>query len=146
MKQSQGNTHILFLDGECLFCQRSARFLHRWDHPGDIRFAALQGKTASLLPDDWKQLTDECGHPAGTAVLIENAGQSNERRWRSADAILRALRLTKSLFSPLWMLYYLPRWIKNGGYRFIARHRHRLAWGKNTCQLPEQDFKDKFLP
>lgn len=138
--------HILFLDGECVICQRSARLLHKWDRVGEVYFSTLQGKTAAMLPAEWKRLTDERGRPAGTAVLVENAGRSDERRWRSADAILRSLRLTQSILSVFWVIHIIPRFIKDGGYRFIARNRHRLSWGKRSCPLPDQDFKDKFLP
>ncbi len=146
VKQPQSIKHILFLDGKCLFCQRSARLLNKWDRSGNIYFTTLQGETASMLPDDWKSLTDEQGRPAGTAVLVENADRHDERRWRSADAILRSFRLTGSVFSIFWIFHFVPRSIKNGIYRFIARNRHRLTWGKRSCPLPDQDFKNKILP
>ncbi len=138
--------HILFLDGECLFCQRSARMLRRWDHGNVIYFSALQGETAEMLPDDWKNLSDEHGRPVGSAVLIENSGSATERRWREADALLSALRLTHRLLSIFWIFHYTPGFLKNGIYRCIARNRHRLSWGKRSCPLPDQDFKDQFLP
>jgi hypothetical protein len=90
--------HILFLDGECVICQRSARLLHKWDRVGEVYFSTLQGKTAAMLPAEWKRLTDERGRPAGTAVLVENAGRSDERRWRSADAIFDSRRVFLAYF------------------------------------------------
>ena len=138
--------HILFLDGECLFCQRSARMLHKFDHKKNLYFSTLQGETAAMLPDDWKILTDVRGRAAGTAVLIENAEQPDERRWQSADAILRSLKLTGSLMRVFWTFHYIPGWLKNEIYHFIARNRHRLTFGQQTCPLPDQDFKDRFLP
>jgi len=138
--------HILFLDGDCLFCQRSARILHGLDAKGNLYFSTLQGETAALLPDDWKILTDEHNFPAGTAVLIENSGSATELRWKEADAILRALSLTHRLLSIFWIFHYTPSFLKNSIYRCIARNRHRLIWGKGSCPLPDQDFKDQFLP
>ncbi|MCP5538092.1 MAG: DUF393 domain-containing protein [Akkermansiaceae bacterium] len=143
---SEPDRHILFLDGECLFCQTSARVLYRWDRSKKIYFSTLQGETAGRLPDDWKKLTDDHGRPAGTAVLIENANQPDERQWRSADAILRSLKLTGSILAVFWVFSYVPGAIKNGLYRLLARNRHRLTWGKRSCPLPEQDFKKRFLP
>lgn len=138
--------HILFLDGECLFCQKSARLLNRWDRSSVIYFSTLQGETASMLPDDWRTVVDPTGKPSGTAVLIENSGSSTERRWREADAILRALSLTHRLLSIFWIFHYTPGFLKNGIYRCIARNRHRLSWRKRSCPLPDQQFKDQFLP
>jgi len=138
--------HILFLDGDCLFCQRTARLLHRWDRTKKIHFSTLQGATASILPSDWKNTVDAQGQPTGAAVLVECAGQANERRWRSADAILRSLLLTKSFWAVCWLFHYTPGFLKHGLYNLIARNRHRLRWGKKTCPLPSQAFKDQSLP
>ena len=136
----------MFLDGDCLFCQRTARLLHRWDHSEKIYFSTLQGETASALPPNWRNTVDAQGRPTGAAVLIECAGQTNERRWRSADAILRSLLLTKSFWAVCWLFHYTPGFLKNGLYNLIARNRHRLSWGKKTCPLPSQAFKDQSLP
>ena len=138
--------HVIFLDGGCLFCQRTARLLHRWDRTKKIHFSTLQGETASTLPPSWRNTVDAQGQPNGAAVLIECAGQANERRWRSADAILRALLLTKSLFAVCWLFHYIPGFLKDALYNLVARNRHRLTWGKKTCPLPSQAFKEKFLP
>lgn len=137
--------HILFLDGDCVFCQKSAQLLYRWDRTQMIHFSALQGDTATMLPSDWKNTTDANGRPSGNAVLVECAGQTNESRWRGADAILRSLLLTRSWWALCWVFYYIPGFLKHRLYSLIARNRHRLVRDK-TCPLPGPSFKDRFLP
>lgn len=98
-----------------------------------------------MLPMDWRNTTDAKGRPAGNAVLVERAGQASESRWRGADAILRALLLTKSPLAPCWVFYYLPRFLKDACYGIVSRKRHRLV-RDNRCPLPSQSFRDKSLP
>lgn len=138
--------NILFLDGDCLFCQRSARLLHRWNRRNNLFFATLQGETAALLPAGWKSHADEKGRPAGAAVLMEHAGCPDQRCWRGADAVLRAFYLTGGVRTALWLLHYTPRFLKSGMYHLIARNRHQLMQARGSCPLPEQDFKDQFMP
>ena len=138
--------HVLFLDGECLLCQRSARLLHHIDRSGKMHFSPLQGATAAILPQEWKQLTDSDGHAAGSAVLVENLNQQNERRWRGADALLRSLWLTRSVFSLCWPAHLLPRFFKQGIYKLLAKNRYRLTESQKTCPVPDMPFKDRILP
>ena len=138
--------NILFLDGDCLFCRRSARLLHRWNRRNNLFFATLQGETAAMLPADRVSLTDARGRPAGAAVLMEHAGCPDQRCWSGADAVLRAFYLTGGIRSALWLLHYTPRFLKSGMYHLIARNRHHIARTRGICPLPEQDFKDQFMP
>jgi len=137
--------HILFLDGDCVMCQKTAQRLYRWDLTQTIFFSALQGQTASMLPSNWRNTTDAKGRPSGNAVLVERAGQDNECRWQGANAILRSLLLTKSPLALCWIFYYIPGFLKNRFYGLVARNRHRLISNK-SCPLPSQSFKDRFLP
>ena len=137
--------HILFFDGDCLFCQKTAQILYRWDNTQTTYFTSLQGETASMLPPTWRNTTDTKGRASGNAVLIESCGQSDELRWRGANATLRALYLTRGPLAIFWIFYFLPDFLKNTVYDFIARNRHRLS-GNKSCPLPNQCFRDRLLP
>lgn len=138
--------HILFLDGECLLCRRTAYLLHRLDRSKKIRFSTLQGETAEMLPPEWRTLTDDDGIPSGNVILAECTENDEARYWEGANAILRALKLSESWVSPCWIFYYLPETIKNALYRMIARKRHELRCANSTCPAPTQSFKDASLP
>ncbi|BDS06117.1 hypothetical protein NT6N_11570 [Oceaniferula spumae] len=142
----QSPNNILFLDGDCMFCQQSATMLHRLDKRGRLHFAPLQGETARILPEAWRQLEDTNNQASGAAVLTEYYGSDRQMHWRGADAILRSLYLTGGIFKIFWPLHWLPRWIKSPAYQFIARHRHRLKFGKESCSLPDAKFREHMLP
>lgn len=138
--------HILFLDGDCLLCRRTAYLLHRFDRSREIHFSTLQGITAKLLPPEWRVLKDADGAPSGNAVLAEWTEDHQYHYWHGANAILRALKLTKSWASLLWAFYYMPSNCKDLLYRLIARKRHQLATTCSDCPSPVQSFKDVSLP
>jgi len=139
-------SNILFLDGDCVFCQKSATALHRLDRNGQLHFAPLQGETAKILPEAWRELKDANQQAAGAAVLTEAWETEQQVHWRGLDAILRALYLTGGVSIIFWPIHWLPRWIKSPIYQFIARHRHRLTFGKQSCELPDAEFRNHMLP
>ena len=132
---------ILFLDSECVFCQKSALLIHRLDNNNRIYFAPLQGETATILPQKWKLASPH----SGTVVLSEKIN-GKFVFWRGADAVLRTLRIIGGIWSIFWLLRFLPRWFKNGIYNFIARNRYRIAGRKAACSLPSEQFRNKMLP
>ncbi len=145
-KVSSKSRHVLFLDGDCVFCQKSATLLHQIDRRGRLYYAPLQGETASVLPSSWRELKGDNNQATGAAVLTEAWQTDQQVHWRGADAILRALYLAGGVFVIFWPLHLLPRWFKSGLYQLIARNRHRLQLGKDTCSLPNAKFQEHLLP
>ena len=138
-------THILFLDGECVFCQRSAQVIHKIDHSNLFNFAPLQGETASMLPEAWRLHSTSSDPSVGAVVLVENTGEQ-QSLWRGADAVLRTLKLIGGVWAVFWPLRHFPDVLKNGIYHWIAKNRYRIAGKSNTCKLPDTDFQNKLLP
>ncbi len=138
--------HILFLDGECMLCQHTSHFIHHLDHNKCIYFSPIQGKTAQILPPEWRSLSGPNGDPSGNVILAEYTKGGQHVYWHGADAMLRVLLLTKGVMSPLWIFYYTPSVLKNLVYRQIAKNRHRLSSKMNNCPIPPQSFQDVLLP
>ena len=138
--------NVLFLDGDCVFCQRSAIFLHHLDKRGALYFAPLQGTTAEILPELWRTTVDAKQKAAGAAVLTEFIHSAKPIHWRGVDAILRSLYLAGGIGIVFWPLHWLPKWIKWPCYNFIARHRHCLTSSNAKCSLPTDSFRKHMLP
>lgn len=138
--------HILFLDGDCVLCQKSATLLHKIDKQKNLYFAPLQGETAKILPNAWRVLMDDNQRATGAVVLTEASNTEKPIHWRGADAILRALYLSGGVFTIFWPLYWLPCWIKSPVYQLIAKHRHHAGIQNRSCLIPDTDMKNHFLP
>ena len=145
-KSRTKNTGLLFLDGDCLFCQKSVKSLYELDRLKNLHFSTLQGEAAEALPASWRTTEDCRGEASGEMVLIENFQQSNEKRWRGASAILRTFYIIGGIWSLLWWLNMVPSFIKDSVYQVIGKNRHRFNGGKKTCELPTKEFSERFIP
>ena len=126
---------IVFYDGECGLCARSVRWALEHDRRGRLRFAPLQGTTYSAL--------EAPGKPNGlrSVVLWDDRGLHRE-----SEAALRILGYAGAGWRLLGVLGRLvPRPLRDGAYRLVAKHRMALAPGE-TCGLPAPELRERFLP
>ncbi|MCP4834102.1 MAG: DUF393 domain-containing protein [Phycisphaera sp.] len=130
---STATTPVLFFDGECGLCHRSVAWFQRHDRHRALRYAPLQGETYAGLHEP---------RPAdlSTMVLLDDRGL-----WTESDGVLAGLRAIGGGWAALaWIGRLIPRFLRNGAYRFIA-HR-RLGWfgPADACSLPGD--ATRFLP
>ena len=77
-QQQEQQRPIVLFDGSCTLCNNFVQFLLKYDHYGNLRFAALQSKVGELLLRRMSQeVRDEVLHQATTAAEGEGEG-SNE--------------------------------------------------------------------
>lgn len=132
--------HLVFYDGACGLCDRTVQFLLNADQNAKFDFAPLQGKTAAemlkALPAEYKQLD--------SLVLIENYQTQSPKIYVMSKAIFRILWLIGGFWKLVGWLCYLPSFLGDIGYRFVARHRHKF-FGSEVCRLPDAAHKSRFL-
>jgi predicted DCC family thiol-disulfide oxidoreductase YuxK len=127
---------ILLFDGVCHFCAWSVRFVMARDPAQVFRFAPLQSETG-------RRLLKEHGLDPGqtdSVVLIEDGAA-----WRESDAALRVCRRLHWPWRWLWPLHWMPRFLRNAAYRFVARHRYRWFGKSETCMMPTPAERARFL-
>lgn len=127
---------VIVFDGVCALCSRWVRFLLRFDTRGRYRFAAMQGAQGRALlqahgldPED------------PTSFLLLDAG----RAWTDTDAIIRVLTGLGGAWRLLGVLRWLPRSLRDHGYRALARNRYRWFGRHDTCFLPTPEQAVRFL-
>jgi predicted DCC family thiol-disulfide oxidoreductase YuxK len=127
---------VIFFDGECGLCNRWVDFVLARDRRREFRFAPLQGETARC------RLPSSDGTLLNSVVLLDDAGEH-----RQSDAVARMLmRIGGRWFLPGWLLWLIPRAIRNRAYEFVARHRYQWFGQKQTCRMPSADERGRFLP
>jgi predicted DCC family thiol-disulfide oxidoreductase YuxK len=124
-------THIrpplLVYDGDCSFCTASAGWIAaRWS--GAERAVAWQELGADALDG----LGIGAGEARRAAWWIDGAGG----RSRGHVAIARALRSAHGRPALLGTVLLVPpfRWLAAGGYRLVARWRHRMPGSSPACR------------
>ena len=136
-------TNVLFFDGVCGLCNRSVDFILSRDRRGAIRFAPLQGETAErVVSGEWRVASGE-QKPITTVVWLDSSGREFVR---SAAAIRVLWQLGGVWWLIGWLLWLIPRPLRDVGYRLVAANRYRWFGKKETCRLPSPAERERFLP
>ena len=127
---------IVLIDGECVMCNRSARFVIRRDPKARIRFAALCSQAAARalagrnLPSP----------PAGTVVLLMDG-----RAFYRSEAALRLLSLLPFPWNCAGIFRIVPLPIRDAVYSFVAAIRYRVMGRVENCGLLNAAERERFL-
>jgi predicted DCC family thiol-disulfide oxidoreductase YuxK len=127
---------IVFFDGDCALCNASVDLILRADTRRRFLFAPLAGQTArEILPP----LTADPGE--WSIVLLDEDGVREQ-----SDAALAICRELGGAWTLLGLLRALPRRLRDHAYRVIARNRYRWFGHHETCRIPTEAERARFLP
>ena len=127
---------VLLFDGVCNFCSSTVQFIIRHDPNGVFQFLPIQSAEGSRI------YREHGFDPANgeTFLLLTKKGV-----FTRSDA---ALEIAQS-FGGLWKLTgffkYIPRAIRDAGYRIIAKNRYRLFGRQEQCLIPTPEIRARFL-
>jgi len=126
---------VLF-DGVCNLCNGAVRFIAASDPEQRFAFLTLQSPRGRQLLGE--RASDVREHDS---IVLLADGRSYER----SDA---ALRIALGLRAP-WPLAFaailIPRAVRDGIYRWIARNRYRGFGRTDTCAIPPPGLRERFL-
>lgn len=125
----------IIYDGDCVFCQRSVRFIHRHDRAGRFRFASRQSPAGERLLGD-----EGIGLAPNSMVLVDDEGT-----WLRSDAVLRIASRLGAPWSWARVFLILPRALRDGVYAVVARLRRRISSRLPACPLPDAALRAKIL-
>ena len=126
---------VVIFDGDCLFCQRSVRFIHRHDRGNAFRFAARQTAAGERVLAEVG-----VGLAPNSMVLIDDDGT-----WLRSDAVLRIAARLGPPWAAARVFVLVPRVLRDAVYRVVAAIRHRLAPMLPACELPDAALRAKIL-
>ena len=153
---------ILLYDGVCGLCNRLVQFVLRRDAAGVFRFASLQSELAQrILARHGMDARD-----LDSVYVVLDSDQPGESVLARSDAvifILRHLRAEATTGGPapftakgsvsgfaFWrvlgfLLPIIPRRLRDLGYRIIARNRYRIFGRYDSCPIPTEETRSRFL-
>lgn len=131
-----GDHPIILFDGICNFCNSAINFVIRRDPESKFRFATLQSEMAHGLLSTRKFPASDLS----SFVLIEN-----NKIFIRSTAALKVCRHLSGLWPLLYGLIVVPRFIRDGVYNWIARHRYQWFGKRDTCMIPTSDLRSRFL-
>jgi predicted DCC family thiol-disulfide oxidoreductase YuxK len=136
MNERGTHTAIILFDGVCNFCNSSVNFIIRHDKKNHFRFAPLQSAAGKTFLDQFHENKEEMN----SIVLIEN-----DKLYKRSTAILRITRHLGGAYFLLYGLMIVPRFLRDAIYNFIGRNRYKWFGKKDSCMIPTDDVKKKFM-
>lgn len=136
---------ILLYDGVCVLCNRMTRFVMQRDRDRIFRFASLQSSLAAEILarhgvqpvplDTFYIVLESCDHAQPTTTLLSRS-----------DAVVFVL----GQLGYFWrccaaVLGIVPRPLRTWAYNLVARHRYRIFGRYETCPIPSEEERSRFL-
>jgi predicted DCC family thiol-disulfide oxidoreductase YuxK len=141
MPVSDPNPVILY-DGVCGLCNRLVQFVLKRDSRDCFRFASLQSDfAAGVLQRHGIAPTD-----LDTMYVVLDHALPGERLASRSDAAALVLQELGRGFNVLGRaLRLLPGGLRNWGYNMVARNRYRTFGKHESCPMPNEKDRNKFL-
>ncbi|MFB1003059.1 MAG: DCC1-like thiol-disulfide oxidoreductase family protein [Bacteroidia bacterium] len=128
------NNLVLF-DGVCSLCNGSVDLIVRNENGNALKFASLQS-------DLGKEVIKKSGlENVPDSILFYSEGTL----YAESDAVLRVVKFLKMPYNWLVVFRVMPRMIRDGMYRLIARNRYRWFGKRDTCRVPTAQEREKIL-
>jgi predicted DCC family thiol-disulfide oxidoreductase YuxK len=128
---------IILFDGVCNLCNSAVQFIIKHDKKDAFRFVALQSKMGQeiliYIGADSKNIDSIVLYEPGVAYYYKS------------DAVLQIAKNLNGLL-PLGIVFkIIPTGIRNQFYDYIARNRYKWYGKKESCMIPTNELKSKFL-
>jgi len=126
-----GTGAIILFDGVCNLCNASVNFVIDRDTESYFQYGALQSESGGKLLADHNI-------PArylDSIVLLEDGAF-----YTSSDAALRIARRLSGAWRFLYVLRWIPGFIRDGVYNWIARNRYRWFGRSDSCRIPTPEL------
>ena len=120
---------VLFFDGDCAFCSRSVRWVARLDRRARVSFAPLQGTLSARFG-----LSGHVVEKGGTMVLLR---EDDGRTFTRSDALLELCSALGGGWNLLRVFKWVPGWLRDKIYQWLADNRHRLIKPGDACAMPD---------
>lgn len=136
MKSELKDKTILLFDGYCNLCHSSVQFVLKHEKKSDLYFSSLQSTLGIELLNEYSIDPKE----TDSLVLIEN-----NKAYTKSSAALRLAKHLKGIYPLAFGFMFVPSFIRNSVYDFIARNRYKWYGKKDSCMVPDPDMNKRFL-
>ncbi len=128
--------YIVIFDGVCNLCNAAVRFIINRDPQGQFVFTPMQGTLAH-------ELIAQHGIPnlgEDTLLLIKD-----NQCFVYSDAVLEIAKDLTGWWYLINLFKFIPKPIRDYVYQLIAHNRYRLFGQRETCMVPSQGVRKRFL-
>ncbi len=127
---------LIVFDGVCVLCSRFARFVIEHDRDRAFRFATAQGPLGQNLFRHYGLDTTEFE----TNIVIIGG-----EAWGELDAFAQVMARLPRPWRWLRVAGWIPEPLSGWLYRRIAKNRYRLFGKTDSCMVPPENWRDRFI-
>lgn len=145
-----GDRLLVIFDGHCGLCNRAVRWFLVRDRRDRLRFVPSESPNVAELRKrhgivEPGPVTNASRIPR-TLLVVRDPGSPSERILARSDAVMALLaELPRPWPVVGTALKWIPRTLRDLGYRLIARWRYRI-WGRlESCPIPTAEERERFL-
>ena len=132
---------VLLYDGQCGFCNRGVQHILKHDRQQTMYFAVLQGEYGKSILTRHPELKG-----VDSLVFVEPLDVGHpERVFVRSDAALRVAGYLGGIWKLALAAYLIPRPVRDFLYDEFAKRRYRWFGKYDTCLLPPQEVRERFL-
>lgn len=132
----QDKYDLILFDGVCNLCNNAVDFVIRRDKNNRFKFGALQDKATKSILKEYKINQNYID----SIILIRG-----DQIFYKSKAALEIARNLGGPWPAMYIFIFLPGFIRDPVYDWIARNRYRWFGKKETCRIPSAKEKEKFL-
>ncbi|MCR6500307.1 DCC1-like thiol-disulfide oxidoreductase family protein [Shinella sp. CPCC 101442] len=136
MEQGESAGPIIVFDAECVLCSANAQFVLRHDHARRFRLASMQKSTGAGL---YRRFGIDPANPESLIVV------DGDRLLKDSDAVLSIYAGLGWPWRAATVLRFIPRFLRDPAYRWLARNRYRFFGRRETCWVPSSGDADRVL-
>jgi predicted DCC family thiol-disulfide oxidoreductase YuxK len=131
------NKKIVLFDGVCNLCDASIQFIIKYDKKDIFRFVSIQS-------DLGKTILNHIGLDSSKIDSIILFVPDTDYRIKS-QAVFSILKDFDGLFCVFYYFLFLPKFVTNTLYDFVARNRYKWYGKKELCLISNPELQAKFL-
>ena len=128
-------------DGDCNLCNASVNFVLDRDRRRVFLFGTLQSEAGAALLD----IYDANRMDLSSVVLLKPGESGQQKVLFESDAILEIARELPSPWPLLAVFRFVPKFIRDPVYRWVARNRYRWFGKRDTCRIPTPETQSRFI-
>jgi predicted DCC family thiol-disulfide oxidoreductase YuxK len=127
---------IVLFDGVCNYCNDKINFIIKNDNQDVFRFVALQSETG-------QKIIKHLGIDSSLdSIILYEPGYAY---FIKSEAVFRIIKYLSSSVRLLLLFNFIPTSIKNVFYDIIAKNRYNWYGKKESCMMPTEEVKRKFI-
>ncbi|WKZ70995.1 MAG: thiol-disulfide oxidoreductase DCC family protein [Melioribacteraceae bacterium] len=126
---------IILFDGVCNFCNGSVNFLIKRDPNGIFKFAPLQSEIGQQLITK-NNITGEID----SIILVKE-----NIVYIKSDALIEIIKELKWYWRMFSVVKILPRKFRDLLYDLIANNRYKWFGKMDSCMIPDENVKSRFI-